>query len=280
MGIILNLLFVIIEFYYGFKIDSLALMADASHNLSDVAGLLLGWIGLTLSRKKGNFKFSYGWKKASLFAAFINSTLILVGMGSLSWEALGRFQSQDQNPEPITIMIVAGVGLLINSFTAYLFFKGSKADLNIRGAFLHMTADAVVSLGVLVAGFLTLKFGFSWIDPVTSLIIAFVITIGSFRLFKQSLHLLMDGVPDSIDYESVKKYLMAKPGVTDVFDLHIWSLSSTDIALTAHLQMPGGCPGDFFLLEIKKELTDNFHIHHTTIQITRSFSLANSCIQT
>jgi cobalt-zinc-cadmium efflux system protein len=278
IGIFLNLIFVFTELYFGLKINSLALMADAGHNLSDVAGLILAWIGLTLSQKKGNSKYSYGWKKASLFAAFSNSLFLLIAMGSLTWEALHRFDSPTSPPEPITMMVVACVGILINSITAFLFFSGSQHDLNLRGAFLHMMSDALVSLGVVITGFLTLKFGFSWIDPVTSLMIAGIIIFGTVRLLMQSLHLLFDGVPATIDFEDVRKYLTSKPGVHQVFDLHIWSLSSTEIALTAHLQMPEGSPGDSFVGEIAKELHDKFHIKHSTIQITKSSAIGADCL--
>jgi cobalt-zinc-cadmium efflux system protein len=174
-------------------------------------------------------------------------------------------------------MAVAFVGILINSATAFLFFSGSKDDLNIRGAFLHMVADALVSLGVVLAGFLTLKFGFSWIDPVTSIVIAIVIIFATAKLFFQSLHLLFDGVPDTINFEEVKKYLLSKSGVSQVSDLHIWSMSTTEVALTAHLQMPSGFIHDNFLTEIARELHDNFKIEHITIQINQSNNNYLSC---
>lgn len=276
IGIILNLVFVITEFYYGLRIDSLALIADAGHNLSDVAGLILAWVGLTIARKKGNSKHSYGWKKASILAAFGNAIFLLVAMGSLMWEAIGRLNSTVY-PEPNTIIAVAFIGILVNSATAFLFFSGSKDDLNIRGAFLHMLADALVSVGVVLTGFLTLKFGFNWIDPVTSILISIVIIIGTAKLFFQSLHLLFDGVPETVDFEEVKKYLLSKPGVTQILDLHIWSMSTTEIALTAHLQMPTGSPGDSLLTEMTEELHDKFKIEHSTIQITQSESSVASC---
>jgi cobalt-zinc-cadmium efflux system protein len=276
LGIILNLIFVVIEFYYGLKIDSLVLMADAGHNLSDVAGLILAWFGLSLSRKKGNSKYSYGWKKASILAAFGNAIFLLVGMGSLIWEAISRFNT-NVYPEPYTIMLVAFIGILVNSITAFLFFSGSKEDLNIRGAFMHMLADALVSVGVVLAGFLTLKFGFSWIDPVTSLIIAVVIIVSTSQLFFQSLPMLFDGVPKSVNLEEVKKFLLSKPGVTQIFDLHIWSMSTTEIALTAHLQMPNGSPGDHFLSELSEELHEKFKIEHCTLQIIQSEPIGANC---
>lgn len=277
VGIVLNLAFVAIEFYYGLKIDSLALMADAGHNLSDVAGLILAWVGLTLALKKGNSKHSYGWKKASILAAFGNAIFLLVAMGSLMWEAVGRLSSNTA-PEANTIMVVAFIGILVNTITAFLFFAGSKQDLNIRGAFLHMLADALVSAGVVLTGFLTLKFGFNWIDPVTSIIIAVVIIAGTARLFFQSLHMLFDGVPASINFEEVKKYLLSKPGVSQIFDLHIWSMGTTEVALTAHLQMPGGLSDDAFITELTHELHDKFGIEHVTIQVVQSQPRGANCL--
>lgn len=276
IGIILNLAFVFIEFYYGLQIDSLSLIADAGHNLSDVAGLILAWAGLTIAQKKGNSKHSYGWKKASILAAFGNAILLLVAMGSLMWEAFGRFNSAII-PEANTIMVVAFIGILINSLTAYLFFSGSKKDLNIRGAFLHMLADALISAGVVLTGFLTLKLGFSWIDPVTSIIIAVVIIVSTAKLFFQSLHMLFDGVPDSVNFEEVKKLLLSKPGVSQVYDLHIWSMSTTEIALTAHIQMLSRPTDDKFLIELTTELHDKFKIEHCTLQIVQSHPVGAGC---
>ena len=277
IGIILNLIFVAVEFYYGLQVDSLALMADAGHNLSDVAGLILAWVGMTIALKKGNSKHSYGWKKASILAAFGNAIFLLVAMGSLMWEAVGRLGSSVA-PEPNTIMVVAFIGILVNSITAFLFFAGSKDDLNIRGAFLHMLADALVSAGVVLTGFITLKFGFSWIDPITSILIAIVIIFETGRLFFQSLHLLFDGVPISVNLEEVKKYLLSKPGVSAVFDLHVWSLSATEIALTAHLQIPKGATGDAYIASLTKELHDKFKIEHSTIQIVQSQPIGANCV--
>lgn len=277
IGIFLNLGFILVEFYYGLRIDSLSLIADAGHNLSDVAGLILAWVGLSVSQKKGNSKHSYGWKKASIFAAFGNAVFLLVAMGSLIWEAFSRFDSTAVS-DPYTIMTVAFIGFIVNGITALLFFSGSREDLNIRGAFLHMFADALVSLGVVLSGFLTLKFVFTWIDPMTSIIIAIVIVVGTAKLFFQSLHMLFDGVPDSVDFEQVKKYLLSKPGVSHLFDLHIWAMSTTEVALTAHLQMPDGLPGDAFIEEITCELHDKFKIEHCTIQIVQSQPSGANCM--
>lgn len=269
LGIALNVVFVIVEVWYGLKIDSLALLADAGHNLSDVAGLLVAWAALALGRKRPNSKHSYGWKKASVLAAFANSIFLLIAMGSLAWEAFGRFQAPVQT-QGIVIMAVAGVGILINSLTAILFFKGSKRDINIRGAFLHMVADAAVSLGVVVSGAITLKYSYAWIDPLTSIAIALIIIWGTRKLLLQSLHLLFDGVPDRVNFDEVRLYLASLPGVKGVFDLHVWALSSSEIALSAHLHIQEVQNSDDFLRNISRQLHERFEIDHTTIQIMQA----------
>lgn len=208
IGIGLNAAFVAIEAFYGWRVNSLALLADAGHKLSDVLGLVLAWGGALAGRLRPDARHTYGWKRASILAAFINALLLLVAMGSLVWEAVHRLQS----PEPIegvTIMVVAGIGIAVNTATALLFMRGRDSDLNIRGAFLHMAADAVVSAAVVVAGGLALSFGWTWLDPVVSLLIAVVIVVGTWSLFKQSLHLLFDGVPESVDLHAVQALLAA-----------------------------------------------------------------------
>ncbi|HYN59900.1 MAG TPA: cation diffusion facilitator family transporter, partial [Rubrivivax sp.] len=202
IGIGLNLAFVAIEAFYGWKVNSLALLADAGHNLSDVIGLVLAWGGALAGKLRPDARHTYGWKRAGILAAFINALLLLVAMGSLAWEALHRLQSP-QPVEGVTIMVVAGIGIVVNTATALLFMRGRKSDLNIRGAFLHMAADALVSAGVVVAGGLALVFGWAWLDPVVSLVIAAIIVVGTWSLFRQSLHLLFDGVPDSVDLHAV-----------------------------------------------------------------------------
>ena len=212
IGIGLNIAFVAIEAFYGWKIGSLALLADAGHNLSDVIGLVLAWGGALAGKLRPDARHTYGWKRASILAAFVNALLLLVAMGSLAWEAVHRLQSP-QPVEGVTIMVVAGIGIVINTATALLFMRGRDSDLNIRGAFLHMAADALVSAGVVVAGGLALWFGWSWLDPVASLVIAAIIVVGTWSLFRQSLHLLFDGVPDSVDLHAVQALLEALPGV-------------------------------------------------------------------
>ena len=265
-GIVLNIGFVLIEGTYGWKIDSLALLADAGHNLSDVAGLLLAWTASMARRLRPDHRHTYGWQRASILAAFANAILLLVAMGALALEAVQRLQTPGST-EGMTIIAVAAVGVLVNGTTAALFMSGSKDDLNIRGAFLHMAADALVSLGVAAAGVLYLWQGWTWLDPVVSLIIAAVIIVGTWSLFRQSVHLLFDGVPESVDLVALDKWLHSLTGVAAVHDLHVWAVSTYDNALTAHLVMPAGHPGDAFYKEVGKGLHDRFGISHPTLQI-------------
>lgn len=277
LGIALNVIFVIIEAFYGWRAGSLALLADAGHNLSDVAGLLLAWGAAVAGRIRPDARHTYGWQRASILAAFINAVLLLVAMGSLLWEAALRLYSPTPT-DGVTIMVVAGIGVVINSVTAALFVSGQKHDLNLRGAFLHMTADALVSLGVVIAGGLYLWFGWIWLDPVVSIMIALIVVIGTWHLFRESLHLLFDGVPKNVDLGEVGDWLKRQPGVVGVHDLHVWAMSTTGIALTAHLVMPAGHPGDAFFERTTHALRERFAITHATLQI----ELANSdhgCVQ-
>ncbi len=266
IGIALNLGFVAVEAYYGWRVDSLALLADAGHNLSDVAGLVLAWGATFVGRLAPDRRHTYGWRRASILAAFANAILLLVAMGSLAWEAIERL-STPAPTEGFTIIAVAAVGVAVNGITAAFFMSGRSSDLNIRGAFLHMAADALVSLGVVAAGVLYLWTRWDWLDPVVSLVITVAIVAGTGRLFFQSLHLLFDGVPDSIDLGAVQTFLRAQPGVEDVHDLHVWAMSTSDIALTAHLVIPAGHPGDNFLTTLATALHDRFEITHPTIQV-------------
>lgn len=271
IGIALNVAFVAIEAFYGWRVNSLALLADAGHNLSDVAGLLLAWGGALAVKLRPNARHTYGWKRATILAAFANAVLLLLAMGGLAWEAVGRLMSPDAavQGQAITIMAVAGVGIVINTATALLFMRGGENDLNIRGAFLHMAADALVSLGVVVAGALTLWRGWSWLDPVVSLAIAAVIVWGTWGLFRQSLHLLFDGVPDSVDLAAVQATLVALPGVDRVHDLHVWATGTAHTTLTAHLVMPHGGADDAFLQSATEQLRTRFDISHVTLQPVR-----------
>lgn len=266
IGVVLNLGFVLIEAGYGWQVDSLALLADAGHNLADVAGLLLAWAAAWAAGRQADARHTYGWRRGSQLAAFTNSVVLLLAMGGLLWEAAHRLA----DPLPSNggvMMAVAAVGVLVNGLSALLFLRGSEHDINLRGAFLHLAADALVSLGVVAAGALYLWQGWAWVDPVMSMVIALVIVLGSWGLLRQSLHLLFDGVPESIDPSTLRTWLAAQPGVVGVHDLHVWAMSTTDIALTAHLEMPAGHPGDAFLHELATVLGKQFGIHHVTVQI-------------
>jgi len=265
IGIVLNTGFVAIEAWYGWQVNSLALLADAAHNLSDVAGLLLAWMAALAARLRPDARHTYGWQRASILAAFTNAVLLLVAMGSLGWEAFQRLGS----PEPTqgwTIITVAAIGIGVNTATALLFMRGRAHDLNVRGAFLHMAADALVSLGVVIGGALYLWQGWAWLDPVISLGIAVVIVVGTWGLLRQSLHLLFDGVPEHVDLPAVQDWLASRPGVARVDDLHVWAMSTTRVALTAHLVMPQGHPGDDFLRAASETLHERFGIDHVTLQ--------------
>ena len=267
VGITLNLAFVAIEAFYGWKINSLALLADAGHNLSDVAGLVLAWGGALAGKLRPNARHTYGWKRASILAAFLNALLLLVAMGSLGWEAASRLQSPETT-EGWTIIAVAGVGIVINTATALMFMRGRKDDLNIRSAFVHMAADALVSLGVVVGGALYLWQGWGWIDPVMSLAIAFIIVVGTWGLFRQSLHLLFDGVPESVDLAAVRQLLLALPGVDEVHDLHVWALGTAETILTAHVVLSDqGVDTQSVLQQAQQKLHQQFEIRHVTLQL-------------
>ncbi|MFB6465194.1 cation diffusion facilitator family transporter [Cytobacillus sp. Hz8] len=267
-GIILNILFIIVEVVYGIVGDSLALLADAGHNLSDVLGLLIAWIAVWLGKKAPTSKRTYGFKKSSILAALFNAVFLLVAIGAIAWEAIQRFSS----PSPVEggiIISVALVGIVINSITALLFMKGSKDDLNIRGAFLHMVADAVVSLGVVISGFIVLWTGWNWMDPLMSLVIVIVIFIGTWGLLRESINLSLDAVPNGIDVNQIQQYLKDIPTVVDVHDLHVWGMSTTEPALTVHLIRSDITDNDVLLQKISMELHDRFGIEHTTIQIEK-----------
>jgi cobalt-zinc-cadmium efflux system protein len=219
-------------------------------------------------RLRPDARHTYGWKRAGIMAAFINALLLLVAMGSLGWEAVHRLRS----PAPIagvTIMVVAGIGIVVNTATALLFVHGRERDLNIRGAFMHMAADALVSAGVVLVGGLALWFGWNWLDPVVSIVIAVVIVVGTWSLFKQSLHLLFDGVPASVDLHAVQACLEALPGVDRVHDLHVWAMGTSEIAMTAHLVVPAGHPDDAFFREAARQLHERFEIEHATLQVVK-----------
>jgi cobalt-zinc-cadmium efflux system protein len=266
IGTILNLGFVVVEGAAGFLTDSVALLADAGHNLSDVLGLLVAWGGAELAKRPVSKRFTYGLRGSSILAALTNSVLLLVAVGAIGWEAIQRFA----DPPAIqggTVMIVAAIGIVVNLGTAMLFARGRKGDINIRGAYLHMAADAAVSAGVVIGGGLILLTGAGWIDPAISLAIVVVILWSAWGLARESLTLVLQAVPQGIDAEAVERALTGLPGVARVHDLHIWPMSTTEAALTAHLVMPGGHPGDAFLMDLQHRLAHDFRIDHTTVQI-------------
>lgn len=266
IGTGLNTLFVIIETIFGFLGNSTALLADAGHNLSDVLGLVIAWAAAALSQRAPTTRFTYGLRSTSILAAFFNAIFLLVAVGAIAWEAVQRVA----HPEPVagkTVMIVAAIGIIINGVTAWLFASGRKDDINIRGAFLHMSADAAVSAGVVVAGAIILLTNWSWVDPAVSLIICFIIVWSTWGLLKDSVRMSLAAVPSGVQPSSVRAYLEQLPGVARLHDLHIWPMSTTETALTCHLVMPGGHPGDVFLMEVAHELKYRFSIAHPTIQI-------------
>jgi cobalt-zinc-cadmium efflux system protein len=269
IGTALNLGFVIIEAIYGVLSDSVALLADAGHNLSDVLGLVMAWVAMSLSRRQPSARFTYGLRSSSILAALFNALFLLVSIGGITWEALRRLE----NPPAVagtTVMVVAAIGVVINAATAILFMSGRKGDLNIRGAYLHMAADAAISAGVVVSGGMILATGWYWLDPVVSLVVSAIIVYGTWGLLKDSVHMSFDAVPAGIDPEQVKSHLASRPGVAAVHDLHIWAISTTETALTAHLVMPAGHPGDPALEAIAHDLQHDFGIGHATMQVETS----------
>lgn len=266
VAVALNIVFVGIEFSYGFAADSTALMADAGHNLSDVLGLLLAWSAGWLAKRQPSARFTYGLRSSSILAALTNAMLLLAACGAIAWEAAHRFSAATV-ADGMTVAVVAAIGIAVNGLSAWLFVAGSKNDLNIRGAFLHMMADALVSLGVVVTGLVILYTNLAWIDPLVSLVIVGIIVAGTWGMLRQSMELALSAVPTHIDPAEVRAWLGALPGVTAVCDLHIWGMSTTENALTAHLLMPGGAPGDAFLRQTAAQLQQRFSIHHSTLQV-------------
>jgi cobalt-zinc-cadmium efflux system protein len=273
IGIALNVIYVATEAGFGLASGSLALLADAGHNLSDVLGLLLAWGGHYLGQLPPTARRTYGWRSSSIMAALFNALLLLAAIGGISWEAVRRFW-EPQPTAGTTVMIVAALGVVINTATALLFLKGRKSDLNIRGAFLHMAADAGVSVGVVLAGWGILATGWKWLDPAVSLVIALVIFVSTWRLLKDSLNLAMHAVPEGIDPTEVRKYLATLSGVDEVHDLHIWAMSTTENALTAHLVKPDVGDDDAFLAYVAQELHDRYGIEHATLQLERNPDVA------
>ncbi|HEV2336202.1 MAG TPA: cation diffusion facilitator family transporter [Stellaceae bacterium] len=266
IGIGLNLGYVVAEAALGVFAGSLALLADAGHNLGDVLGLALSWGAAVLSRRQPSGRFTYGLRSSSILAALANALVLLVVTGGIAWEALWRL-AHPVAVAGVTIAWVAAIGILVNGATALLFASGRGGDLNVKSAFVHMMADALVAAGVAVTGIAIVVTGLRWLDPAVGLIVSAVIVYGTWDLIKDAMGLALDAVPEGIDAEAVRAHLAALPGVAAIHDLHIWGMSTTETALTCHLVMPGGHPGDAVLGRVGRELDERFGIHHATIQI-------------
>ncbi len=266
LGIALNAVFVVVEWVFGVFAGSLALIADATHNFGDVLGLLLAWGAAALARRPPSARFTYGLGGSTILAALANAMLLLVAIGGIAWEAIQRLD----NAAPVNAPVVIGValfGVLINAATAWLFMAGGKKDLNMRGAYLHMAADAGVSLGVAIAGAGVMFTGWRWLDPAVSLLVVAVIFVGTWSLLRDAVKMALQAAPATIDTLGVRKYLAALPGVSEVHDLHIWAMSTTENAMTVHLVMPAGHPGDDFFADVVAHIEHRFEIGHVTIQI-------------
>ena len=276
IGIVLNLAFVIVETIYGFAANSMALLADAGHNLSDVLGLVVAYVGALLVKRRPSPRFSYGLKKSSILAALINALLLLVAVGGIIAEAIRRLIA----PEPssgTTVMAVAAVGIVINGLTALMFARGRHGDINIRGAYLHMVADAAVSAAVVVAGLAILLTGERWIDPVISLVIAAVILWGTWGLLVESTSMTLAGTPKNIESDQVARALEKLPGVVGTHHLHIWPLSTTETAMTVHLQVADEVDRDLILRQANAYIHQLFGIDHSTIQVERAVERGDDC---
>ncbi|HEX6843104.1 MAG TPA: cation diffusion facilitator family transporter [Stellaceae bacterium] len=268
LGVALNLGFVLIEAAFGVISNSVALIADAGHNLGDVLGLAIAWGAAALARRRPSHRYTYGLRSSSILAALFNAIVLLIAVGAIAVEALNRFAA----PQPVatgTVMVVAAIGIVVNGATALLLRRGHqhRHDLNVRGAFLHMAADAAVSLGVVLTGALILATGWLWLDPAASLLVGLVIVASTWRLLRDAVNMALDAVPAGIDPAAVRAHLAAFAGVCAVHDLHIWPMSTTETALTCHLVMPAGHPGDHALAMLASELNARFGIQHATIQV-------------
>lgn len=266
IGITLNIGFVIVEAVYGFLANSMALVADAGHNLGDVLGLAMAWIATVLARRAPTQTYTYGLRGGTILAALGNAVLLLVAVGAIAVEGVHRLLNPT-DVASVTVMVVAAIGIVINGGTAWLFASGRKGDINLRAAFLHMAYDALVSAGVIVAGAVIYMTGWTQLDPLVSLVLAVVILVGTWSLLRDSVGMSLDAVPSRIKLDEVSAFLREQPGVNAIHDLHIWPMSTTDIALTCHALMTGGHPGDKFLAQLAHELQDRFGIGHVTIQV-------------
>lgn len=261
----LNGVFVVVELVAGVLGGSVALVADATHNFGDVLGLLLAWVALRLARRKPSAKRTYGLRRSTILASLANALLLVLAVGAVAWEAIGRLRTP-AHPQPMVMLVVAAVAIVINGGSALLFLEGRKRDANVRGAYLHLVGDAAVSVGVLVAALLVMLTGWTWLDPVVSIVISLVILASTWSLLRDALDLALDAVPAHIDAAEVRQFLAACPNVLAVHDLHIWALSTTETALTGHLVMRESTDPTF-LSNVSRKLEEDFEIHHTTLQI-------------
>lgn len=268
-GVGLNAAFIVVEVVYGLAVNSSALLADAGHNASDVVSLLLAWGAFKLARRKPRGRHTYGWRRTTIYASIVNALLLFGAAGAVGWEAV-RQLLDPASVGGATVMAVAGVGVVVNGATAALFMRVGKSDVNVRGAFLHMAADAGVSLGVVLSGAAIYFTAAYWIDPATSFLVVGVVVVGTWRLFVESVNLALDAVPRDVDIDEVRRYLEEREGVEEVHDLHVWAMSSNETALTAHLVAPRVRHDDDFLEAIARDLDERFGVRHTTIQVERS----------
>ena len=277
IGVALNSGFVVMEAIFGLSSHSLALLSDAGHNLGDVLGLLLAWGASYLGHLQPTERRTYGMRRSSILAALANAVILLVVTGGIGWEAIRRLS----HPQPVastTILWVAAIGIAVNGITALMFLSGRKRDVNLKGAFLHMASDAAVALGVVLAALAMHATGWLWLDPVVSVLIGLVIMVGTWGLLRESLNLALDAVPENIHPADVEAYLKALPGVDAVHDLHIWGMSTTEAAMTAHLVTPDASIDDALLSRINQELHAQFGIEHTTVQFEHG-DVAHPCGQ-
>jgi cobalt-zinc-cadmium efflux system protein len=277
IAVIANLAFTILEAFYGFLTDSVSLLGDAGHNLSDVLGLLLAWGAAYLSGRQSSALYSYGFRRSTIMAALINAVVLVFAAGFIAWESIEKFLSPSPMSE-VTVMVVASIGILVNAGTALLFMRGSHDDLNMRGAFLHLAFDALISVGVVIAAVIILYTDWQWVDPLMGLMIVVVILVGTWGLLRESVNLMLDAVPRDIEIHNVREYLASIDGVTGVHDLHIWAMSTRENGLTAHLVMPVNTlwdsTDDYAL--VSAQLRERFKIHHVTLQVEKDMACTNT----
>jgi cobalt-zinc-cadmium efflux system protein len=266
IGVSLNLIYIVAELGFGFSTNSMALIADASHNFSDVLGLLVAWLAVCLSQKAPTAKRTYGYKSASILAALFNAVFLLIAIGGIITEAIQRL-NQPATPHGWTVISVALLGVIVNGVTTFLFVHGQKEDLNIKGAFMHMAADTGVSLGVVVTGFIMLATDWTWLDPVVSLVIAVIILIGTWGLLRDAINLALNGVPNNVDLAAITKCIASQPSVSKVHDLHVWAIGTSDNALSVHLVRDTTENNDCFLNDLDQQLRTHYNIQHITIQV-------------